>query len=455
MHDSDLPERGHPDRGSPDRGIPDRGEVLERARELVEEARIERRTAQRLALVLQIEGFGSPTDDADLAELFAEGLHLAALAEDSNPELRFALAERLGALRERHGTLTLAVLEARVLAAGTSGLADPAACLDVARRIDAIAQHFKSDQLAIAESIACFNGAAVSTDMRLALAIAERLERLAAACQLEVIARHESGVLVQASSLAEAPADAWHIEARADRLRERWPGAAFAEDHAQVLANAIDAETDVATRQRGMRQLRDLLTLHRTEPIALALAHALYQVHGVDGNAAECRYAADEVSELNERFNSAGVALAGAQILRNGTAEARDAATRRRFCSELEALVVTFPVEPIAAQVVHGLSNEFLALDDAEERLALLERMCALLRRFPEAEAAERASLALALEQQADLDPGRQRRRAGLAHSLVAARPALLAPLQRAVEAVVGRTHDGDAIERVEGLLRG
>jgi hypothetical protein len=475
MHDSEHPEEGTPEPGIPEpgtpgegdadagirgrhipaRGIPDRGETLERARELVEEARIERRTSQRLALVLGIEELGSLTDDADLAQLFAEGLHVAALAEDGTPELRLALAERIGALRQRHDALPLAVLEARVLAAGTSGLEDPAACLDVARRIDALGQRFKSDQLAIAESIACFNGAAVSTDLRLALAIAERLGRLGAAFPFEVIARHESGVLVQASSLAVAPADAWHIEARADRLRERWPGAGFAEDHAQVLANAIDAETDVATRQRGMRQLRQLLAVHRTEPIALSLAHALYQTHGVDGDAAECRYAADEVRELNERFGSTGVALAGAQILRNGTAEARDAVTRRRFCAELEALVVAYPVEAIAAQVVHGLSNEFLALQDAEERAALLERMFALLRRFPEPEAAERASLALALEQQADLDAGRQRRRAALAHSLVAARPALLAPLRRAIDAVVGRTHDGDAIERVEGLLRG
>jgi len=445
MHDPEHPERG----------IPDKGETLERARELVEEARIERRTALRLTLVLRIEEFASPADDPDLAALFAEGLHIVALAEDGTPELRFALAERIGVLRQQHGALTLAVLEARVLAAGTSGLEDPAACLDVARRIDALAQRFKSDQLAIAESIACFNGAAVSTDLRLALAVAERLGRLGVAFPFEVIARHESGVLVQASSLAEAPADAWHIEARADRLRERWPGAAFAEDHAKVLANAIDAESDVATRQRGMRQLRQLLAVHNTEPIALALAHALYQAHGVDGSAAECRYAADEVRELNERFGSANVALAGAQILRNGTAEARDAATRRSFRQELEALAATYPVEPIAAQVVHGLSNEFLALEDPEERLALLERMSALLRSFPEAEAAERASLALALEQQSDLDAGRQRRRAALAHGLVAARPALLAPLRRAVEAVVGRTHDGDTIERVEGLLRG
>jgi hypothetical protein len=78
-----------------------------------------------------------------------------------------------------------------------------------------------------------------------------------------------------------------------------------------------------------------------------------------------------------------------------------------------------------------------------------------LLRRWPDDEAAERAGLALALEQQADLHPERQSRRAALAHGLVAARPGLLGPLRRAVDAVVGRTHDGDAIERVESLLRG
>ncbi|MEZ6016040.1 MAG: hypothetical protein R3F49_13050 [Planctomycetota bacterium] len=432
----------------------DKGEALERARELVEEARIERRLTRRLELVLKIEDFGDPTHDPDLAELFAEGLHLVALAEDGNPELRLALAGRLGALRDAHGTLTIAALEARVLAAATSGMDDPASCLEVARRIDLIGARYRCEPLALAESIACFNAAAIATDGALVGGIVARLQKLLAAYPHELIARHLIGALVCASALTDSASEAWQIEAMALQLAADWPTRSFTEEHAKVLANAIDAELEPARRQRGMRQLRDMLARHASEAIALVLAHALYQVHGVEGSAAECRYAADEITELNETYRSAGIALAAAQVLRNGTAESTDPEARRAFGAELEALADDYPEPAVAAQVVHGLSNEFLALDDPVQRLDLLERMCALLRRFPDDESAERASLALALEQQTDLDLGRQRRRELLAHGLVAARPSLLEPLRRAVEAVVGRTHDGDAIERVEALLR-
>ncbi len=435
----------------------DEGDPVELAREFLEAARLERAVMDRLCRVLPMEGLGDPDSDETLGELFAEGLHLAAHADDATTEIRRSLCNRLAALTDSHRSLPFAVFEARVLALlaeGTDAEDEDGRFLALGRLLE-LGQQYHSEQIAIAKAVTCFHIAANCDETEQVLAIVEKVEALNDEFPVEALARIHAGTLVVASALSVESTSAWAIERQIDGLAQRWRGHEFAEDHATVIANALDLETDAAVRQSGVRRLRQLLDAHHTERLALTLAHALYQVHGVDGGIAECRYVADELRELNERYRSTGIALAGAQVLRNATAEADTSVARRHFAAELEALVADYPDALIAAEVVHGLANELLGLDGHPERLALLERMCALLRRFPDPDAADRACLALALEQQRDRDPARCGRRAALAHGLLAARPSLRGALQRGVDAVVGRIHDGDTIERVEGLLRG
>ena len=450
----------------------DEGDPVELARELLEAARLERAVMQRLSLVLPMERLGDPDSDETLGELFAEGLHLAAHADDATPEIRRSLCNRLAALTDSHRSLPFAVFEARVLALLAEGLGDgDSSAVDASEgqsseghedgrllalgRLLELGEQYHSEQIAIAKAVTCFHLAANCADPDQILASAEQVAALNEEFPVEALARIHAGTLVLASALLVEPTSAWAVERKIEGLAQRWRGHEFAEDHATVIANALDLEADATVRQSGMRRLRQLLDAHHTERLALTLAHALYQVHGVDGGAAECRYVADELRELNERYRSTGIALASAQVLRNATAEADTPLARRHFAAELEALVADYPDAPIAAEVVHGLANELLGLEGHPERLALLERMCALLRRFPDPDAADRACLALALEQQRDRDPARCGRRAALAHGLLAARPSLREALQRGVDAVVGRIHDGDTIERVEELLRG